>query len=49
MKKGTPEDMTAVLGLIQELADFWKGTRCCFDYCDDLVRDGFGSALISCL
>jgi hypothetical protein len=40
--------MTAVLGLIQELADFEKEPDALITV-DDLVRDGFGLALISCL
>jgi uncharacterized protein with PhoU and TrkA domain len=36
-----PEDMTAVLGLIQELADFEKEPDAVITV-DDLVRDGFG-------
>jgi hypothetical protein len=39
--------MTAVLGLIQELADFEKEPDAVLITVDDLVRDGF--SFISCL
>lgn len=42
IRKGKPEDMQAVLGLIQELADFEKEPDAVFVTVDDLVRDGFG-------
>jgi GNAT superfamily N-acetyltransferase len=42
IRKGQPEDMEAVLGLIQELADFEKEPDAVLINVDDLVRDGFG-------
>lgn len=42
IRKGTPEDMTAVLALIQELADFEKEPDAVLIDVDDLIRDGFG-------
>ena len=42
IRKGTPEDMEAVLRLIQELADFEKEPDAVIVTVDDLIRDGFG-------
>jgi GNAT superfamily N-acetyltransferase len=42
IRKGNPEDMEAVLGLIQELADFEKESDAVVITAEDLVRDGFG-------
>ena len=42
IRKGKPEDMQAVLGLIQELADFEKEPDAVLVTVADLVRDGFG-------
>lgn len=43
IRKGKPEDMEAVLDLIQELADFEKEPTAVLVTVDDLIRDGFGS------
>ena len=43
IRKGTPQDMPAVLGLIQELAEFEKEPNAVLVTVDDLVRDGFGT------
>lgn len=42
IRKGTPNDMIAVLGLIKELAIFEKEPEAVVVTVDDLVRDGFG-------
>lgn len=42
IRKGNPEDMKSVLGLIQELAIFEKEPEAVVVTVDDLVRDGFG-------
>ena len=44
IRKGNPDDMKAVLGLIQELADFEKESDAVVVTVEDLVRDGFGPA-----
>jgi len=43
IRKGNPEDMEAVLGLIKELAVFEKEPEAVLITVDDLIRDGFGS------
>ncbi|WP_166924657.1 GNAT family N-acetyltransferase [Flavobacterium poyangense] len=43
IRKGNPEDMKSVLGLIQELAVFEKEPEAVTITADDLVRDGFGA------
>lgn len=42
IRKGNPEDMEAVLGLIQELADFENEPDAVVITAEDLIRDGFG-------
>ncbi|SHG70318.1 GNAT family N-acetyltransferase [Flavobacterium defluvii] len=42
IRKGNPEDMRSVLGLIQELAIFEKEPDAVVITEEDLVRDGFG-------
>lgn len=42
IRKGTPEDMEAVLGLIKELAFFEKEPDAVLITVEDLVDDGFG-------
>ncbi|WP_281323188.1 GNAT family N-acetyltransferase [Flavobacterium aestivum] len=42
IRKGNKEDMTGVLALIQELAEFEKEPEAVLITVDDLVRDGFG-------
>jgi GNAT superfamily N-acetyltransferase len=43
IRKGNPEDMEAVLGLIQELAAFENEPEAVLITVDDLIRDGFGA------
>jgi GNAT superfamily N-acetyltransferase len=42
IRRGNPEDMKAVLGLIKELAEFEKEPNAVLITVDDLIRDGFG-------
>lgn len=42
IRKGNPEDMEAVLGLIKELATFEKEPDAVLVTVADLIRDGFG-------
>jgi GNAT superfamily N-acetyltransferase len=42
IRKGNPEDMEAVLGLIKELATFENEPEAVLITVDDLIRDGFG-------
>jgi GNAT superfamily N-acetyltransferase len=42
IRRGNPEDMKAVLGLIKELAEFEKEPNAVLVTVDDLIRDGFG-------
>jgi GNAT superfamily N-acetyltransferase len=42
IRKGNSQDMQAVLGLIQELAEFEKEPDAVLVTVNDLVRDGFG-------
>ena len=42
IRKGNPEDMQSVLGLIQELAVFEKEPEAVLITVQDLIRDGFG-------
>ena len=43
IRKGEPKDMTAVLGLIKELAEFEKEPDAVLVTEADLIRDGFGN------
>jgi GNAT superfamily N-acetyltransferase len=43
IRKGNPEDMKALLGLIQELANFEKEPDAVLVTVEDLIRDGFGT------
>ena len=42
IRKATPDDMSAVLGLIQELAAFENEPDAVLVTVADLIRDGFG-------
>jgi GNAT superfamily N-acetyltransferase len=42
IRRGNPQDMQAVLGLIKELAEFEKEPNAVLVTVDDLIRDGFG-------
>ncbi len=42
IRKGTPEDMPAVLDLIRELAIFEREPEAVVVTVEDLIRDGFG-------
>ena len=42
IRKGNRDDMHAVLGLIQELAEFENEPNAVLVTVDDLIRDGFG-------
>jgi GNAT superfamily N-acetyltransferase len=44
IRKGNPDDMKAVLELIQDLANFEKEPEAVVVTVEDLVRDGFGPA-----
>ncbi|TDD78477.1 GNAT family N-acetyltransferase [Flavobacterium caseinilyticum] len=43
IRRGNPQDMQAVLGLIQELAEFEKEPDAVVVTVEDLIRDGFGT------
>jgi len=43
IRKGNPEDMKAVLNLIQDLAHFEKEPDAVVVTVEDLIRDGFGT------